>query len=203
MPASIVAIGYYGENVYDMIRSGNWAGARATADSLRPEADSVPASATITFRELDLAITRKDRIAALRAANRLTQLGALLSADYHPAVPSEVTLLDYDGRELEIGAATGDRAALRETVASMRRDWNAARPQVLAQGGASEATHFDALVAQAEAATAPADYARLATPVLDAVDTLEQVFTRVSPRGGASPRRNGPVAVAVRAAPPR
>lgn len=178
VPASIEAIGHHGENAYDMVKAGDWVGARASADSLRPASDSVPAAASIAIRELNQAITAKDRVAALRASNHLTELGALLSESYHPQVPPEVTLLDYYGRELEIAAATGDRDRLREIAVSMRRTWNTVRPQVEAHGGRSEAAKFDALIAQVEAARTPADYAKVATPVLDAVDTLEQVFTR-------------------------
>ena len=178
VPASIDAIGHHGENAYDMVKAGSWAGARASVDSLRPMLDSIPGSATIAFRELDRSVARKDQRAALLASNRLTQLGALLAEPYHPAVPAQVMLLDFDGRELEIWAAANDRARLRETVSAMRRTWNAVRPQVEARGGHTEATRFDALVRRVETATTPTDFARLATPVLDAVDTLEQVFTR-------------------------
>ena len=178
VPASIDAIGHHGENAYDMVKAGNWAAARASADSLRPALDSIPGAATIAVRELNNAITNKDKSAALRASNRLTQLSALLSEPYHPAVPAEVMLLDFDGRELEIWAAAGDRTRLGETASAMRRTWNAVRPRVEARGGRGEAAHFDGLIAQVEAAVTPDDYARLATPVLDAVDTLEQVFTR-------------------------
>jgi hypothetical protein len=178
VPASIDAIGHHGENAYDMVKAGNWIAARASADSLRPLVDSLPASATIALRELNQAIANKDQRTALRASNRLTQLGALLSEPYHPAVPAAVMLLDFDGRELEIWAAAADRTRLRETASAMRRTWNAVRPSVEARGGRTEAASFDALVARVESAVTPADYARLATPVLDAVDTLEQVFTR-------------------------
>jgi hypothetical protein len=188
VPASVDALGHHGENAYDMVKLGDWIKARASADSLRPTIDSIPASATSVvarqsdvksaFDTLDRAISRKDRRAALRASNRLTQLGALLSAPFHPQVPAEVMLLDHDGRELEIWAAAGDRARLREAALTLRNNWTAVRPQVVARGGGKEAAAFDALVVRVESATTPADYARVATPVLDAVDTLEQVFTR-------------------------
>ena len=178
VPAGIDAIGHHGENTYDMVKAGNWAGARASVDSIRPMLDSIPASATIAFRELNQSVVNKDQRAALVASNRLTQLGAVLSQPYHPPVPTEVMLLDYDGRELEIWAAAGDSVRLRQTATAMRRTWNAVRPRVEARGGTAEASSFDALLGRVEAATAPTDFARLATPVLDAVDTLEQVFTR-------------------------
>jgi len=188
VPASIEAIGAHGEDTYDYVKLGDWAKARATADSLRPAIDSVPASATTdnasradvatAFAELDRAISAKDRTAALRASNRLTELGARLSAAYHPQVPPDVTLLDYFGREIELGAAVRDTAGLRQTVVALRHTWDAVRPQVVARGGAGEARRFDAIVARVEAAKTPEEYVRTAKPLLDAVDTLELVFTR-------------------------
>ena len=38
-------------------------------------------------------------------------------------------------------------------------------------------THLSRLIAQVEAAQSPADFGKLATPVLDEVDNLEKVFT--------------------------
>jgi hypothetical protein len=188
VPASIEAIGHHGENAYDMAKLREWAKARASADSLRPALAAIPAAATtdkaspldvaIAFRKLDRAIASQDRLAALRASNRLTQLGALLSASYQPQVPPDVTLLDYYGRELEIWTAVGNRVKLHETASAMRRTWDALRPLLETRGGHGEAVRFEALVAQAETAVTPAEYGRIATPVLDAVDRLEQVFTR-------------------------
>jgi hypothetical protein len=59
----------------------------------------------------------------------------------------------------------------------MRREWDALRPRLNTRGGA-QARKFESLVAQVEAAKAPAEYARLAKSVLDEVDNLEKVFHR-------------------------
>ena len=55
--------------------------------------------------------------------------------------------------------------------------WNALRPPLEAAGGVSEAERFDKLIAQVQAAQSPADFGKLATPVLNEVDNLEKVFT--------------------------
>jgi hypothetical protein len=57
----------------------------------------------------------------------------------------------------------------------MRQTWDALRPSIEAKN-ATEAKRFEVLVAQVEGARAPADYARVATPVLDEVDNLEKLF---------------------------
>ncbi len=57
----------------------------------------------------------------------------------------------------------------------MEKTWNSLRPSVAAHD-ATEAKKFDALVEQVKSAKTPADYARVATPVLDEVDKLEGLF---------------------------
>jgi signal transduction histidine kinase len=188
VPRSILAIGELGETAYDMVRSADWTSAHSAVDSLRAVLTEAQASRTIADSSLglvttaldglDWAVTGRDSGKALREANRLTQLGAELSRRYAPSVPADVALLDYEGRELQIWADVGDSVRLRETALALRQGWNTVRPGVEARGGRRQADHFEALVAQVEGARNPAAYRRLAEPVLDAVDTLEQVFAR-------------------------
>lgn len=50
------------------------------------------------------------------------------------------------------------------------------KAKIEAKGGTKEAAVFDGLVVKTEAAKTPADYAKLAAPILDEVDNLEKVF---------------------------
>jgi hypothetical protein len=52
------------------------------------------------------------------------------------------------------------------------------RPALVAKGGTTEATQFDALVAQLTKAKTAKDFTATAKPILDNVDLLENVFTR-------------------------
>jgi uncharacterized protein YcbX len=124
---------------------------------------------------LDRAVTAKDRQAAMREANQVTLDVANMTTAYKLIVPVEVTRLDYYGRELEVWAQAQDANKLQATAREMRRTWDSLRPSV-EKHKATEAKRFDALVAQVESARAPADYARVATPVLNEVDNLEKLF---------------------------
>lgn len=195
VPPAVAGIGHHAENAYDMAKSADWVRAQAATDSLArvvamlPDSGAGPGAedgslrrdVTTATETLRRAVTARDGVAAQRAANRLTELGARLSDPYGPRVPASVTLLDYYGREIELwAAATGSRSEerLRETASAVQRTWDELRPRVIAGGGASEAARFDSLVVRLSAARARADYARLATPILDEVDLLERVFTR-------------------------
>lgn len=187
VPAAVAAVGHHAENAYDMAKLSDWAKARVVVDSLKGAAAQVDtmsqagdqrASLRTSVAALDAAVTARRRDAALRESNHLTEVGAELARPFKPLVPTEVTLLDYYGRELEIWAAAGNAGKLRETSAAIRRTWDELRPQIAAHGGAAESARFDSLVTRVDAARATRDYAALATPVLDEVDNLEKVFTR-------------------------
>jgi len=186
--AAIDDVGRYGESIYDMAKVSDWKQAASDLAWLKKAAGKLPAEVNGNGREqvqlndtiqaLDQAITEKNWGRATREANQITWIGADLAAPFKPLVPIEVTRLDYYGRQLEISSSEKDQARLKATAADMGIAWNALRPPLEAAGGVSEAERFGKLVAQVQAAQSPADFGKLATPVLDEVDNLEKVFTR-------------------------
>jgi len=184
--SAIEDLGHYAENAYDQARIADWPKGRASLVALKAAAGRLgPAERkdTARARELDgalsaleKAVSSRDQPAAMREANLLTRLGAEISRSFKPAVPVDVTLLDYYGREIEIWASARDEAKLRSTVEGMGKTWRRLRPQVVARGGSGVASRFDSLVKAAEAVTAVDGFAHLATPILDEVDNLEKVF---------------------------
>jgi hypothetical protein len=187
IPAAVNEVGTYGEDLYDQAKTPNWVAAKAYLDSLHTAATNLPRTDQIQSQrsQLDSAITALDQAvasrnsaAALEAANRITFLSAQMTTPYHGATPTEVLLLDYYGRELDIWSARKDTAKLKQTAAALTSTWNALRPTVEKNGGSVAAGHTDALVARINAAKSPAQYARVATPFLDEVDELEKVFTK-------------------------
>jgi hypothetical protein len=187
IPAAINAVGTYGEDLYDQAKAGNWGTVEAYRDSLHTAAANLPSGDQVqsqrtqldsSITELDKAVAARNREAAQQAANRVTYLAAQMGAPYHAATPTEVVLLDYYGRELEIWAAQRNLPKLKETAAALESTWNAVRPAVEGNGGAVAARQTDALVSQIKAAATPASYARIATQFLNQVDSLEQVFVK-------------------------
>jgi len=184
VPKSLADAGEYAENIYDYAKANDWkkAGARivllkAAAEKVRTDVNNQKAAGEIypNVEALDRAVTAKDRQAAMLTANQITRDVAKTTMDYKVTVPVEVVLLDYYGRELEIWAEAKDTSKLQATAREMRKTWDAVRPSIEAKNPAV-ATKFEGLIAQVEAAKAPADYAKVAKPVLDEVDNLEKVF---------------------------
>ena len=179
-------VGHHAENAYDQVKTANWSAAQAAVDSLTsvvktskaPDTANHGTDLRVSLARLNTAVARRSRAQGLRDANQLTALGAALAASHNPQVPTSVTMLDYFGRELEIGAEANDAAQLSRAAAGIKTTWSGLRPQVVARGGTVEAARFDTVVANVAAARTPAQYARTATPVLDQVDVLESIFTQ-------------------------
>ena len=185
VPTSLSNAGEYGENVYDYAKANDWKNADVKAAALRDEVKKVRAevknqSAAVdrldtNVAALDRAVTAKDRQATMREANQVTLHVADMTAAYKLSVPVAVTRLDYYGRELEVLAQAQDANKLQAAAGEMRQTWDSLRPAIETRS-APEAKKFDALVARVESAKTPADYARVATPVLNEVDNLEKLF---------------------------
>jgi hypothetical protein len=185
VPTSLSNAGEYGENVYDYAKANDWKNAEVKLAALKETVKNVSTdvksqSAAVNLLDtnvaaLSRAVAAKDQQATMREANQVTLDVANISTAYKLSVPVEVTKLDYYGRELEVWAQAKDANKLQATARDMRQTWDSLRPSVETHS-ATEAKKFDALVARVESAKTPADYARVATPVLDEVDNLEKLF---------------------------
>ncbi len=188
VPPAVAAIGTHGEDLYDAVKAADWTKARAITDSLGAAVSALPGNVnpagsesqqlTAELDTLRRAVPAKQQAVALKAANRVTYLEARMTAQYGPATPAEVLLLDYYGRELEIWSAERNAAKLAQTSTDLQQTWNTLRPAIQAHGRADQATHTDSIVKNIASAKSPAEYARLAKPFLDEVDELEKVFTK-------------------------
>lgn len=185
VPASLADAGEYGENIYDYAKANDWKKAdnkfAALKEAIKHVHTDVKKNSEAEDRldrnaaALDRAVSSKDRQAAMREANQVTLDVADMTAAYKLSVPVEVTRLDYYGRELEVWAQDKDANKLQATARGMRWAWDALRSSIEAKS-ATETKKFDALVAQVESAQTPADYACVATLVLNEVDNLEKLL---------------------------
>jgi hypothetical protein len=185
VPTSLSNAGEYGENIYDYAKANDWKNADAKLAALKDAIKQVRAevknqSAAVdrldaNVAALDRNVTAKDRQATMGEANQVTLSVANMTTAYKLSVPVEVTKLDYYGRELEVWAEAKEANKLQATARELRQTWDSLRPTIAAKS-ATEAKKFEPLVAQVEAAKTPADYMRVATPVLNEVDNLEKLF---------------------------
>lgn len=188
VPPGVEGVGHYGENLYDLAKSRDWAKAAADLVSLRQSLQQLGNETKDKGAErdrlsravdaLELAIRAKDRAIAMREANLVTLIGADLAAAFNPPVPIEVAKLDYFGRELEIWSEAGNEVKLREIAKEIASVWLRLQPMVRSAGGGPEARNFSELVGQLDVSLSSSDFKKLVAPFLDEVDNLEKVFTK-------------------------
>lgn len=187
IPPPLMAVAHHGESVYDYARAGDWSLVAASLDSLHRgasalEADAGPDSSLMArlaaqMDTLDAAVAAHARPGTLRTANEVTRLAAELMRPFNPPSPVELTLLDHDGRSMELWAETGELAKLSAAATTLRQTWDAVRIRVESRpGGATVAATFEDLVMQAERGATLAAYGELAPRILDEVDNLERLF---------------------------
>jgi hypothetical protein len=188
IPASLVDVGEFGENIYDFARAKEWdkvfdkhkalaEAAKQLAKDLKEPADTLKKLET-TVKALGNAISGKDLKKTLIEANQVTLLAADLIEPFEPQVPAAVTRLDYYGRELQIWTDAKDLEKLKATGETMRKTWDKLRDSVKTKGGVAEAKKFDELMAKVAAAKTVEDYGPVVQPILDEVDHLEMVFKK-------------------------
>ncbi len=183
-PRVLVDAGEFAENIYDHAKAKDWTKAdeklarleKAVTDLKTQNLSTTQLNETTN--SLLTAVKAKNEMDAMREANQATFLIAEQTAKFNLKVPVEVIKLDYYGREIELLAMIKDEAKLKSTAAAMRRTWNAIKPKIEAKGASKEAAKFESLIAQTENAASVADYAKVATPILDEVDNLEAVFEK-------------------------
>lgn len=187
VPAYLEALGAHAENLYDMAKRNEWPKAASEYASLGEAARQMQATQPgpeagtdlkAAIASLERSVRVQDRLASMQEANQITRIAASLSRPFQPAVPVEVTLLDYFGRELEIWAMRKNGAKLRSTTREMQQTWAVLRPQVMSRAGETGVKKFDDLMSQIEGAKSPAQFGPLALAALDEVDNLEGVFKK-------------------------
>lgn len=181
------SIGERGEGAYDNALAGKWGLVSQAARQLQSSNAQLPArwhglrdqfGLSREVRGLQLAAASHNKWAAANAANRVTLFAARLEEPTKPVIPTEITLLDVYGRDLQVAGGRGDLTAARRALGSLDSTWVMIRPRVVRQGGTVAAKRFDFALHRALSAGSAQKMGLASTPVLDEVDSLEKVFTR-------------------------
>lgn len=186
VPAAVTAAAESSEEIYDAALANDWSRAQgqlsafdsAVLEISKTASTDAAAKLKDAVSVLGAEVAGKQRQSVMRDANEATRLVARLTRSYRQAIPVDIVMLDYYGREMQLWAAAQDMPKLRTTQSAIRSTWDQVRPQVVARGraGQAEARRFDGQIREVRSAKAPADYERIAPPFLEAVDSLENVF---------------------------
>ena len=125
------------------------------------------------MRQLRDAVGRRHRVRTMEAANDVAHITADLAQTYHTLVPAQLPLLDYYGRQLQIGIAARRPALIRRATANIGEAWNAVRSDYERRGHVDDARRLTDIVVSLEGAKHRADVERLARAELEEVGRLE------------------------------
>lgn len=147
-PAALAATGEFAAVVFDRVRTLKWGEAAATGQALYESA----ATLSIDGLRPDLVATLKSRVAYLRtsvraadrvrsmdAANSITHIVADLCSPYQSEIPYKIVLLDYYGRQLELGLVASRPSTIKRATADLRQTWRSVEPSVLQHGDVHDA----------------------------------------------------------------
>jgi hypothetical protein len=184
-PLPLLDVGKTAAVLFDAARLANWSDAEAAFQDMTESATNLPASnwkpdlakqLQSRLEEVGDALSTRQRLQTMGAANGITQLVADLSEEYQTELPYALVMLGYYGRALELGIAAGDPARLQQAVADLQQTWNRFEPIVLQRGAVDDARRFTDIVAQLDGAKTPADFVEPTRAELEAVVRLKDMF---------------------------
>jgi hypothetical protein len=184
-PAALVRVGESAEGLFDAAAASNWLTATEQVQGLSEAASQLPphlpkadlvAQLRTRIDDVKQSAAARRRVETMDFANSITRIVADLSAEFQTEVPIDVVMLDYYGRQLELGIATGNQSTLTRATADLRQQWNRIEPTIERRGHVDEARRFKDIVVQLEGARRPAECAAPTRAELEAVDRLEAIF---------------------------
>jgi hypothetical protein len=138
-----------------------------------------------TIDDLEKAIVGRDRLQAMKYANRITLIAATLAVPLAPGIPTELSLLDYNARELGIWSEVKMTDKLSSIVIRMHLAWQTLMPKLIEHHGEKELKRFSDIMGHLELAKNPEEYGHLSRQVRVEVDTMKAIFTM--PTKGGKP----------------
>jgi hypothetical protein len=184
-PSSLVEVGDAAKELFDAARLSHWSAADVALQTMKVSGAALPTRWSTPdlgsrllnrLAEVETSLSARQRVETMDFANGITRLVADLSSEYEMPVPYALVLLDYYGRELELGIAASDQNRLTQATADLQQTWNGFERTVLQRGALDEARRFTDSVAQLVDARVPGDFVVPAQAELAAVDDLKRLF---------------------------
>jgi hypothetical protein len=131
-----------------------------------------------TISDLEQAVGAKDRLDTMRCANRITLIAATVAVHLKPNLPTEVSLLEYNGRELGIWSEAKKTDKLSGIVMRMHLAWQTLMPRLVERNGIKELRRFSEIMGRLELARTPEEYGRFARQATAEIDDLKAIFAK-------------------------
>ena len=182
------------EEIFNLAQQGKMERLRKNLDSLKKIAatfDNIQGKEDLillprlrgTIDDLEKAITGKNRLEAMRYANRITLITATFALPFAPGIPTDLSLLDYNARELGIWSEVRMTEKLPSIVLRMHLAWQTLMPGLIEHHGEKELKRFSEVMEHLELTKTPEEYCRLSRQVQVEVDSMKAIFTKSAKSG--------------------
>ena len=179
----------WADDIFNLAQAGNLERAEKRVEKLKKLAaalDHVQDEANLillprlklTISNLEKALSARNHQDIMLNSNRITLIAATLAVPYQPRIPTEVSLLEYNGRELEIWSEAKRMDKLSSIVMRMHLAWQTLMPKLIESNGSKELKRFSLLMRQLELARTPEEYDRLSKQALVITASLKAIFAR-------------------------
>lgn len=203
-------VGSAAEEIYGLVKGGRWKHADGKLEALKKgeqplkgiqneESSLLLPRLVKTTTDLEEALGARNRMDSLRFANRLTFIEAVMAGSLESPMLTNMNLLDYFGRELEIWSEAKNLDRLSNLVVRMHLTWQSLMPQLITDGcGTKHVKKFSEIMKNLELAKTPEEYGRLAGRVSEEIDSLDKAcrndLSRSRPGGGMKQSLTAPLA---------
>jgi len=182
------------EEIFNLAQVGKMDRPRKNLDSLKKIAatfDNIQGKEDLillprlrgTIDDLEKAIAGKNRLETMRYANRITLITATLAVPFILDIPTELSLLDYNARELGIWSEVKVTDKLSSIVIRMHLAWQTLMPKLIEHHGEKELRRFSEIMGHLELAKTPEEYGHLSRQVRGEVDTMKKIFAKSTKDG--------------------
>jgi hypothetical protein len=186
-PLAVVSAEGLAEDIQTDMDTSGWTAARAKLDQLQASRSALRKAVSDSLKNAEYGaaldslaaqVERRDRLASLLSANRMSRVLLAISADYELTVPVQVGLLDVAGRDAIYWAEAGDWRRALIAVAQLWTQYAAVQDHIAAKNAALNGRVAQQLAAlEAAISTKNATRVRaVATGLLDDVDLVERTY---------------------------
>jgi hypothetical protein len=185
-PDALAALSNDSERLYSLASADDWPNIPHTANSIRLDYNQLPinladfpvqsAQLASVVMDLNQQVLGHHRYAVMHSANRIMLIAARLTAPLRPRIPSDIELLGYYGREIEVGAMTGDTGAAHSAASQLPQVLTTLHSTVAQRGSVTAAEGLDNIAALLAHTETPDDYHQLALLIADEVANLRRIF---------------------------
>jgi hypothetical protein len=133
---------------------------------------------TLKIDKLDQAVAAKSSLDVRVIANDITFLEIAMIGELKPGGNTNIMLLGYCGRELEILSEKNDLDKLNILVIRIHLIWQNLIPQLVDKNASKEIRSFSEIMKHLEKAKTPEEYSQSARHVLEEVSNIEQILRK-------------------------